>query len=277
MIEVALGTIGLILSVLVIYFNLPYSGLKSNFKDYLAKSSENSGAVQAFRAYGFRDLPGCMQKFYRYTGLTNKADSRHVGFDFKDADFVNVEMNKTLKIAYSEHIFAGVPARFAFIDSSLFGIPFQGFDSFYDGKGGMKGVIAKSITLFDQRGEAMDKAALVTWLSESIFMPSEMLSGQIAIREQDADTVEVSVSWRGLNVSGVYKFKDSGELDEFMTSDRAMCYTDGRIEYKKWSALFENYKNQNGLLLPGRLKAVWHLETGDLTYFDGGHFIYTYY
>ena len=46
----------------------------------------------------------------------------------------------------------------ALIDSSMFGIPFEGYDYYQNETGGMKGVIAKAITLFDQTGADMDKA-----------------------------------------------------------------------------------------------------------------------
>jgi hypothetical protein len=274
---IALGVIGLIILITVIYFNVPYSGLKGNFKDYLAKSEENTNTNRKAATYTFDDLPLCMQNFYSYTGLKDKSGSKHVSFEFKGADFVNVEMKKTLKIDYYEHIYADVPARFAFIDSSLFGIPFQGLDSFIDAKGRMKGVIAKNITLFDQQGKDMDKGALVTWLSEIIFMPSELLNGQIEIKELDKNSVCVSITYDTLTVKGVYKFKDNGELFEFVTDDRAMSYTDGRVEYKKWSALYQEYMKNGELLLPNRLKAEWHLDNSDLFYFDGNNLEYKFY
>jgi hypothetical protein len=274
---IALGVIVLLILITVIYFNVPYSRLKGNFKDYLVRSQENTNTKRKAVKYTFNDLPLCMQNFYNLTGLKDKSGSKHVCFEFKDADFVNVEMKKTLKIDYSEHIFADVPARFAFIDSSLFGIPFQGLDSFIDGKGRMKGVIAKNITLFDQQSIEMDKAALVTWLSEIIFMPSELLNGQIEMKELDKNSVNVSITYDNLTVEGVYKFKDNGELFEFITDDRAMSYTDGRMEHKSWSALYEEYTRKGELLLPDRLKAEWHLDNSDLIYFNGNKLEYKFY
>jgi len=269
-----LGVLGLIISIVVVYFNLPYSRVKADFKICLTQSEENTRANQKSSKYKINDLPECMQKFYSYTGLMKKADSRHVSFDFKDADFVNIEMKKILKIDYSEHIFADVPARFAFIDSSLFGIPFQGLDSFIDGKGGMKGVIAKNITIFNQRGVEMDRSALVTWLAEIIFMPSELLNGDIEIKELDKNSVNVSIKYANMNVSGIYKFKDNGELYEFITDDRAISYTDGRFDHRKWSSLYEEYTDKGGLRLPNRLRAAWHLDNEDLVYFDGSNIEY---
>lgn len=272
-----LSVIGLIISIMVIYFNVPYSRLKGNFKEYLVESEKNTRVNQKASKYTLENLPQCMQNFYSYTGLMSKVNSKHVSFDFKDADFVNIEMKKTLKIDYSEHIFGEVPARFAFIDSSLLGIPFQGLDSFIDGKGGMKGVVAKNITLFNQRGVEMDKAALVTWLSEIIFMPSQILSGDVEFKEIDKNTVGVSITFDNITVSGIYKFLDDGQLVEFTTDDRAISYNDGGLEYKKWSALFGEYMNKDGLLLPNRLKAQWHFDNEDITYFDGSNLEYKFY
>lgn len=272
-----LGAILLLVSILVIYFNVPYSRLKTNFKDYLVESEENINENKKAAKYTLEDLPQSMQKFYSYTKLVNKVSSNHVSFNFKDADFVNIEMNKTLKIDYSEHIFGDVPARFAFIDSSLYGIPFQGLDSFINGEGGMKGVIAKNITLFNQRGEEMNKAALVTWLAEIIFMPSQLLSGDVDIKEIDKNTVGVSITYDNIKASGIYKFLDSGELVEFTTDDRALIYNDGRLEHRKWSALYEDYRSNGDLLLPNRLKSKWHFDNEDIIYFDGTDIEYTFY
>ncbi len=272
-----LGIILLLVSILVIYFNVPYSRLKTNFKDYLVASEENINENKKATKYTLEDLPQSMQNFYSYTKLVNKVSSNHVSFNFKDADFVNIEMNKTLKIDYSEHIFGDVPARFAFIDSSLYGIPFQGLDSFINGEGGMKGVVAKNITLFNQRGEEMNKAALVTWLAEIIFMPSQLLSGDVDIKEIDKNTVGVSITYDNIKASGIYKFLDSGELVEFTTDDRALTYNDGRLEHRKWSALYEDYKNNGDLLLPNRLKSKWHFDNEDIIYFDGTDIEYTFY
>lgn len=272
-----LGAILLLVSILVIYFNVPYSRLKTNFKDYLVASEENINENKKAAKYTLEDLPQSMQNFYSYTKLVNKVSSNHVSFNFKDADFVNIEMNKTLKIDYSEHIFGDVPARFAFIDSSLYGIPFQGLDSFINGEGGMKGVVAKNITLFNQRGEEMNEAALVTWLAEIIFMPSQLLSGDVDIKEIDKNTVGVSITYDNIKASGIYKFLDSGELVEFTTDDRALIYNDGRLEHRKWSALYEDYKNNGDLLLPNRLKSKWHFDNEDIIYFDGTDIEYTFY
>ncbi|MDY3917602.1 MAG: DUF6544 family protein [Candidatus Limivivens sp.] len=49
----------------------------------------------------------------------------------------------TLKIDYTQYNFIHEPCRMALIDSSMFGIPFEDYDYYQNGTGGMKGVIAK--------------------------------------------------------------------------------------------------------------------------------------
>ena len=272
---VTLGIIGLIISILAIYFNLPNSRLKSEFKDYLQKSEENTNANKKPAIYTVNDLPECIQRFYTYTGLFNKTNSTHVQMEFKDVDFVSDQ--RKLKIDYSEHIFGDVPSRYAFIDSSLFGIPFQGLDSFIDGKGGMKGVIAKNITIFNQRGAEMDQAVLVTWLSEIMFMPSQLLNGLVTMKEIDENSVVISITYNDITVSGLFTFLEHGELIQFSTDDRAMYNNNGTIKKRKWTVLFEDYQKKEDLILPNRLKAKWHLEEEELVYFDGEDVEYKFY
>lgn len=47
----------------------------------------------------------------------------------------------------------------------------------------MKGMIAKAITLFDQKGADMDQACLVTYLAESLFVPAVLLQSDIVFEE----------------------------------------------------------------------------------------------
>lgn len=73
--------------------------------------------------------------------------------DFKNVDFVLSADKPKIKIDYPLYIFMERPARLAFVDTTMYGIPFQGGDSFVDGIGSMKGVLAKVIPLFHENGD----------------------------------------------------------------------------------------------------------------------------
>lgn len=108
-------------------------------------------------------------------------------------------------------------------------------------------------------------------------MPNELLNEDIEINELDKNTVEVSVEYDNLKVSGIYKFLDSGEVIEFSTEDRAISYNNGSFEKRNWSVFYENYASKGGLILPNRLKAVWNMDNESLIYFDGSNIEYNFY
>jgi len=55
----------------------------------------------------------------------------------------------------------------------------------------------------------------------------------------------------------------------FTTDDREAVATDNKSEKIKWSAIFSEYKESNGIKKPTGFQAVWHYKDGDLLYFDG--------
>ncbi|WP_418792235.1 DUF6544 family protein [Phosphitispora sp. TUW77] len=104
---------GIVLSVtgiLMILFNIPYSKTKTEFNEMT-------------------------------NVLTTKADHEACSEVFQVlVDFLFGKDKPTIKIDYSQYNFVNKPNRIAYIDSSIYGIPFEGLDSYIDGTGSMKGV-----------------------------------------------------------------------------------------------------------------------------------------
>jgi hypothetical protein len=149
-------------------------------------------------------------------------------------------------------------------------MPFEGLDSLSDGIGGMKGTIAKSITLFNETGAEMDKACLVTYLAESMFIPSSLLQGYITLEEVDDHHVKGIILYNGIQAEGIFAFNENYEMVSFTTEDRAATGTDGSVDYIPWSAICGEYEiNKDGYIHPTIFQAVWHYEDGDFMYFDG--------
>ena len=142
-----------------------------------------------------------------------------VKMEYRDVAFSQGRQGPELTIDYTQYDIAAVPCRMALIESSMFGIPFQGYDSYRDGKGGMKGVIAKLITLFDQKGKEMDRACLATYLAESMFIPTALLQDCMEFDEIDDFHVKASISAYGDKVSGIFTFN---ELKEAYVTNSAM-------------------------------------------------------
>jgi len=117
-----------------------------------------------------------------------------------------------LKINYVQYNFVTEPNRIAYIDSSMYGIPFEGLDLYVDGAGSMKGVIAKLFTLFHQTGKTMDQSSQVTFLAESLLIPSAALQDYIFWEPIDDSQAKATMTYYGMAVSGVFKFNVQGEM-----------------------------------------------------------------
>lgn len=94
----------------------------------------------------------------------------------------------------------------------------------------MKGVIAKFFPLFNQSGEAIDNASLVTFLSECLIIPNVALQDYIVWEEIDDLHAKAAIYYYGISANGVFTFNEKGEMRSFTTDDRAAASTDGTSE-----------------------------------------------
>ncbi len=259
--------IAAIILLLAIWFNIPYSPVKTQFQNdvearlqsaatFTNANADSSATIsRTLDSAAIASLPPLIQKYLETNGYIGSERRTHLTMEYKDVDF-GMGVNKPqLKIDYTHVDFADSPDRLAFIDSRMFGIPFQGYDYYMNGKGGMKGVLAKLFTLFDQTGPTMDKACLITYLAEALFLPETLLKDFITFKQIDEHAVEATITNKGVTATGIFHFQIS---------------PDGTIEYTPWEAQCENYKTySDGIKRPTVFRAVWKNKDGDYVYFDG--------
>ena len=194
----------------------------------------------------------------------------YLKMEYRDVAFSQGRNGPVLTIDYTQYNFVHKPCRMALIDSRMFGIPFEGYDSYQNGRGSMKGVIAKAIPLFDQTGADMDQACLATFLAESFFAPTILLQDYITFEEISDFEVRAAITYGGQSASGIFTFNEQYEMISFTTNDRAAAGTDGSTEYIPWSAICSDYQSsENGIKYPTKFQAVWNYPDEDFVYFDG--------
>lgn len=256
--------------VTVVFFKISFSPVKSEFiklQKELSRRAVKDDNV--FTMVDIKDLPKPIQKYFIHCGYIGKEKISCIKATFSDVTFSLGKQKPPLKIDYVLCNLTKEPMRIAFIDTSMYGVPFQGIDSFIDGIGSMKGVIAKLFTLFDQRGAAMDKASLVTYLAEFPVIPSIALQDFVKWEEIDEFHAKAIITFKGISGSGVFTFNEKGEMVSFETDDRENTSMDGKTVKAKWTAVCSDYKDFNGVLRPNRFKGLWNYPEGDFEYFDG--------
>ncbi len=272
--------LSIVIVSIVVWFKIPFSPLKKEFaKDVNNLLSVESGAGDIIKVEDFEKFPKAIQNYVSGCGYIGTLRKNYLCMLYKNVDFMQGKKGPKLKIDYTQYDFgvitnptyhASEPCRLALIDSSMFGIPFQGYDYYKNGVGGMKGVIAKFVTLFNQTGAEMDKACLATYLAEIMFAPSALLNGFITFEEIDDYNVRATISYRGQTCTGIFTFNQNYEYISFTTNDRAVSNPDGTMENVPWSALCCDYEvSSSGIKYPSTFKAVWHYPEGDFIYFDG--------
>lgn len=270
--KILFSVIGILLSLILIvavFFLVPCSKTKTEFNESTKILTAKTVQDGMFTEEDIAGLPVPVQNYFRYCGYIGTPKMSYIKIVYEDVDFSFGKNQAPIKIDYTQYNFVNKPNRIAYIDSSMYGIPFEGFDSYIDGAGSMKGVIAKLFTLFHQTGKAMDKSSLVTFLSESLFIPSAALEDFIVWEAIDDLHAKAIISYYGISVSGIFTFNEKGEMLSFTTNDREAASTDGTSEKVKWSVVCNEYKETNGIKKPTAFQAIWNYDDGDLVYFDG--------
>ncbi|MEN6389043.1 MAG: DUF6544 family protein [Syntrophomonas sp.] len=274
---IVIGILLIITGITTVFFNVPISKTKSEFNlmvaDLTAKTAHSEGI---FKEEDIAGLPEPVQKYFRYCGYIGKPQMSYITIVYKDVDFSFGKNKPPIKIDYTQYNFANQPDRLAYIDSSMYGIPFEGLDSYVNGSGSMKGVIAKLFTLFHQTGKTMDKSSLVTFLSESLLIPNAAFQEYIVWEAIDDLHAKATISYYGISTSGTFTFNEKGEMLSFSTDDREAASTDGTSEKVRWTIISDEYQNINGIKKPTVFRAIWNYNDGDLVYFDGKGIITEY-
>ena len=226
---ILIGGLFVLIGIILIWFYVPYSPVKRDFQnDIDALMSENQLRTnnEVFTKEDFSSLPVAIQKYIQNCGYIGTPKMSYLRMEYNNVDFSQGKNHPTLKIDYMQYNFINEPCRMALIDSSMFGIPFEGYDYYQNGTGGMKGVIAKAITLFDQTGVDIDKACLATFLAESLFAPTILLQDYITFEEISDFEVQATISYKEQKASGIFTFNEQYEMISFTTNDRAVAGTD---------------------------------------------------
>lgn len=263
---IVIGAVLTVVGIAMIWFNIPYSPLKSQFKkdtQRLVKENRLDLDGEVFTEKDFEKMPTAIRRYVEKCGYIGKPKMSYLKMEYRNVDFKTGKNGAKLKMDYTQYNFIKEPCRMALNDASMFGVPFQGYDYYEVGKGGMKGVIAKLITIFNETGEEMDRACLATFLAESLFAPTILTQDYVSFEQINDYEVKGTISYKGQTASGVFTFNEHYEMISFTTTDR-------KDDKTPWTALCSGYEVSNsGIKLPTKFQAVWNFKDDDFVYFDG--------
>lgn len=230
-----------------------------------AESAARADSTGALRRRDVSSLPEPMQRYFRRIGLVGEPAMTSASLEFKSAAMRRTRTADWAPVRFEQQNFVFPPTRLVHIRSESGLLRFEGRDAYFEGRGNMFIRVGGLLTVADMKGAEMDRAALVTFLAELPFLPSACLEPYVQWRALDLRRVEALLTHGGRTVRGVFEVEENGEISSFTTDDRYMIEGKRRIR-ARWTASMSDYAQLDGLWLPTRVTATWHLPEGDFEY-----------
>lgn len=270
--KVLLG-IFIVVLVLLLFFLLPFSFHKRAFEQKMESRVEALVETKDRCSQEEIDqLPVAMQKHLGFIGLVGTKKFAGVNIEYKKAFFLfDTKKNTQLHINYDLWLLCDPPFRQAYIQSSIFGLPFEGVDYMNKETGGMKGYLGKILPIFDIEEKQAFKAGLISWLAEGAALnPSILLSDYVEFEEIDERSVRAKVTSQGISGEGIFRFNEEGILYSFESDERQVEEVDGVKRAIGWKTYYEDFEEVSYFKLPKSMKAtkIYPDKDKEVVYFD---------
>ncbi|MCB2188197.1 MAG: hypothetical protein KQJ78_17395 [Deltaproteobacteria bacterium] len=135
----------------------------------------------------------------------------------------------------------------------------EGWERYHARRGEVRGSFLGLVPLLAHAGPEADRSELLHWLAGAVWAPSALWPGQGLSWEAgpDPESARVILEDGPLQVSGVFRFRVTGELESFTTEGRCRFGPEGRPEPLPWRMRYGQWQQYQGWLLPGRAEAAW--------------------
>jgi hypothetical protein len=211
-------------------------------------------------------LPPPIQRYLRHSNVVGKPKVQTVRL--KQKGFFRPKPDQKWMPLEAEQYYTTNPPGFLWF-AKIYAIPFipmNARDLYMNGQGNMHGRILSTIPIIDASGPELNQGAMVRYLNEIVWFPTAWLSDYLSWEPINSTSAKVTMNYGGISASAIVYINEAGDIMNF-TAERYMM--DGET-YKmgKWSTPATGYGEFNGIRIPTKGKAQWHLESGEYAYID---------
>ena len=263
------GTIAniiILIPVIIGYFQNRPDSFENRFESIVKEQLATSVQSELLTANDISHLPQMVQKYLRYTNAIGKPKVHN--FSATLTGEMKLDQDRPwLNIISRQYNFYKKRSRTFYIESKMFGIPFDGLHSYLGEKAVMEIKVGSIFTVADARGDLMTKSETVTLFNDMcIFAPATLIDPSIEWKDVDSLTAEATFTNAGHQIKALLYFNEKGQLIDFSSEDRYES-ADGK-EYKnyRWTTPVNEYQNLNGQNLPAYGEAIWHYPDGPFVY-----------
>lgn len=210
-------------------------------------------------------LPLIVQRYLYYTKSVGKPKVKNFRAEFSGGMRGN-PADEYMKFSSVQYNFYEEPSRFFYMEAEKMGIPATGLHMYKNATATFQVKLLNWITMVDASGEKLNQAETVTLFNDMCCIAPAMLIDNKIKWQTVNDTIVVGVfTNKKITIRGTLYFSREGRLINFISNDR--YDTDGN-QYKNypWATPLDEYRLQEGYLLPGKARLVYMKPEGDFTY-----------
>jgi hypothetical protein len=213
-----------------------------------------------------KDFPESVQRYLRYTGVIGRPRVAFVRLRQSGAMRPKPD-GKWFPLRAEEYYTVDNPG-FVWKGCLAFAPLFSAIaqDMYLNGQGTMHVKLLSIFTVVNAAGKEMDEASLMRYFNEMQWFPTSLVSDKVQWSALNANSARATLTDRGLSVSAVFCFDPEGRITNFI-AERGRSTDGGQLVRTKWSTPISEYgMYANGLRLPSKGEAVWHLDSGAYSY-----------
>jgi hypothetical protein len=260
------GLVLIIAAVIVVV--IASRNFNNTFKQNAAKlfSSQSKLERKVVSEEDIRHLPEPVQRYLRYTGIIGR----------QRVAFVRLKQTGTMRPKPDGKWFPLKAEEYYTVDNPgfvwkgcmavapLFSATAQ--DMYLNGEGNMHVKLMSAINIVNAKGKEMDEASLMRYFNEMQWFPSSLVRDNVKWEVIDANSARSTLTDRGMTVSAIFCFDKEGKITNFI-AERGRSTDGGKLVRTKWSTPISEYRTYgNGLRLPSKGEAIWHLDSGEYSY-----------
>lgn len=139
---------------------------------------------------------------------------------------------------------------------------FSAIDSYINGKGRLSIWLLSAFRIADTNGRRMDRAELLRWLGEDVWIPTNLLPSRYVTWEPLSDnSARLLFCYRGIHLDYTVFFNENNEICRMETM---RSYNNGAA--RPWAGTFTDYRYHYGMKVPMQVSALWILEGKEYPY-----------
>lgn len=210
-------------------------------------------------------LPEPVQRYLRYAQVIGKKSIHTI--HLKQQGFMRQQPDQKWLPLVAEQYFTTKPPAFLWhgtIQPAPL-VSISATDRFSNGHGNMLVKLWSFVTLGNAHGPEMDQGALQRYMGEMVWFPTAWLSDDIQWQVIDAHSVKATLRQQSITASVVLHMNEQGQVTH-LTAERYMSER-GYYRLEPWSVQATAYQEVSGILIPTKVEVMWHLASGDFSWF----------